>query len=388
MDKKPRIEQLANEISGYFSSIILFLALATFGVWLALSGSFEHSLVVAISVVVIACPCALGLATPVATLVGIGRAAKRGILFKEASYLESIAKCDSVVLDKTGTITKGKPEVIKQSYKMDFDKKLLYSLVSLSSHPVSQGIKELLKNEQITTEYELEEVKTIEAKGVKAKYNGLELAAGNRAFMLELGLTCKEEFEEYTQLYFALDKKIVAVFGLQDKPRDGAKETISFLKKSGLKVVMLTGDNEKVAQKIAQEVGIEKVKSGLLPIEKAEFIRQLKDEGKKVVMVGDGINDTLALSNSQVAITLGSGTDIAVNVSDVVLMNESFEGLKEVFQISKNTFNIVKQNLAFSILYNVITIPLAMAGYVIPLVAAISMSFSSLIVVTNSMRIK
>jgi Cu+-exporting ATPase len=271
---------------------------------------------------------------------------------------------------------------------MDFDKKLLYSLVSLSSHPVSQGIKELLKNEQITTEYELEEVKTIEAKGVKAKYNGLELAAGNRAFMLELGLTCKEEFEEYTQLYFALDKKIVAVFGLQDKPRDGAKETISFLKKSGLKVVMLTGDNEKVAQKIAQEVGIEKVKSGLLPIEKAEFIRQLKDEGKKVVMVGDGINDTLALSNSQVAITLGSGTDIAVNVSDVVLMNESFEGLKEVFQISKNTFNIVKQNLAFSILYNVITIPLAMAGYVIPLVAAISMSFSSLIVVTNSMRIK
>jgi Cu+-exporting ATPase len=388
MDKKPRIEQLANEISGYFSSIILFLALATFGVWLALSGSFEHSLVVAISVVVIACPCALGLATPVATLVGIGRAAKRGILFKEASYLESIAKCDSVVLDKTGTITKGKPEVIKQSYKMDFDKKLLYSLVSLSSHPVSQGIKELLKNEQITTEYELEEVKTIEAKGVKAKYNGLELAAGNRAFMLELGLTCKEEFEEYTQLYFALDKKIVAVFGLQDKPRDGAKETISFLKKSGLKVVMLTGDNEKVAQKIAQEVGIEEVKSGLLPIEKAEFIRQLKDEGKKVVMVGDGINDTLALSNSQVAITLGSGTDIAVNVSDVVLMNESFEGLKEVFQISKNTFNIVKQNLAFSILYNVVTIPLAMAGYVIPLVAAISMSFSSLIVVTNSMRIK
>lgn len=387
LDKKPKIEQLANNISGYFSTIILVLALFTFGGWYFFTGSFETSLVVAISVIVIACPCALGLATPVATLVGISKAAKKGILFKEATFLESIAKCDTVVLDKTGTITTGKPRVIQSKYYKEFDEAILYSLVSNSTHPISQGVLQFFEEKNFGM-YGLKDVKTIEAKGIKAIYKEQVIAAGNQNFMNELGLEVNGSFESCSMLYFAIDSEIVAMFGLEDTPRVGAKESIEYLKSIGLSVVMLTGDNLKVAQNIAAEVGIQSYKAELLPMDKSEYIQQLRSKGKRVVMVGDGINDTLALANSEVAITLGSGTDVAVNVSDVVLVNDSFESLQEVFALSLRTFTAVKQNLAFSILYNVVTIPLAMAGFVIPLVAALSMSLSSLIVVGNSMRIR
>ncbi|WP_037940247.1 heavy metal translocating P-type ATPase [Sulfurospirillum arcachonense] len=387
MDKKPYIEKLANTISGYFSSVILVLAVLTFCGWFYYTNSFESALIVAISVVVIACPCALGLATPVATLVGISKAAKKGVLFKEATFLETIAKCSTVVLDKTGTITNGTPKVVSSFIQESFDKSILYSLVCLSTHPISKGVKEFLTDEKLSF-YDLDDVKTVEAKGIKALYKGKYIYAGNLVFMKENGFTCKENANSYSHLFVVYDSIEVAQFSLQDLPRDGALKTIEYMKKSGLKVIMLTGDNEQVAKKIADEVGISEYKSSLLPQEKAEYIANLRKSGEKVVMVGDGINDTLALANSEVAITLGSGTDVAVNVSDIVLINDSFEGLKTVFEISKSTFSKVKQNLAISILYNVITIPLAMAGFVIPLIAALSMSFSSLIVVGNSMRIK
>jgi Cu+-exporting ATPase len=383
MDKKPRIEKLANTISGYFSSVILVLALLTFGAWYFYTHSFEQALIVAISVVVIACPCALGLATPVATLVGISRAAKKGVLFKEATFLETIAKCSTVVLDKTGTLTNGKPKVVDSFIQYSFDKSILYSLVSLSTHPISKGVKEFLGDMRLV---ELEEVLVVEAKGIKAKYKNEQIFAGNSAFMRENGFICKEIKQTNSVLHVAYKNDIVASFYLEDKLRVGAKETIDYLKRNGLKIVMLTGDNEKVAKKIANEVGIDEYKAELFPQDKAEFITDLRNQGERVVMVGDGINDTLALTHSEVAITLGSGTDVAVSVSDIVLMNDNFEGLQLVFEISKNTFKRVKQNLAISILYNVITIPLAMAGFVIPLVAAFSMSLSSLIVVGNSMR--
>ena len=384
MDKKPRIEKLANTVSGYFSSIILVLSLLTFGVWYFYTDSFEQALIVAISVVVIACPCALGLATPVATLVGISRAAKKGVLFKEATFLETIAKCSTVVLDKTGTLTNGTPKVVDSFIKDDFDKSILYSLVSLSTHPISKGVKEFLGDEVGLVE--LEDVLAVEAKGIKAKYKNENIFAGNTLFMKENGFTCKDLKETSSVLHVAYKKEIVASFALEDKLRNGAIDTIEYLKKSGLKVIMLTGDNKKVAKKIADKVGIKEYKADLFPQNKAEFITNLRNQGERVVMVGDGINDTLALTNSEVAITLGSGTDVAVSVSDIVLINDDFQGLKTVFKISKNTFSKVKQNLTISILYNVITIPLAMAGFVIPLIAAFSMSLSSLIVVGNSMR--
>jgi Cu+-exporting ATPase len=387
MDKKPKIEKIANQISGYFSTAILFFSILTFIGWFYYSGSFEKALVVAISVIVIACPCALGLATPVATLVGLSRGAKKGVLFKEATLLESIAKCDTVVLDKTGTITYGEPRVLEANLKEGFDVALLYSLVSLSTHPISKGVKAYL-DKQNPTLYELDNIKVIEAKGLKATYKGRVIIAGNEAFLIEEGVKIKSDKSDKSLLHVAYDGEFIGTFYLEDSLRDGALETISYLKSRGLRVIILSGDNKKVVEDIAEKLGIKEFKALMLPQDKANFISNLRKDGAKIVMVGDGINDTLALSSSEVAITLGSGTDIALSVSDVVLIDDSFYGLKNVFSISDATFKNIKQNLAISVLYNTITIPLAMAGYVIPLVAALSMSLSSLIVVGNSMRIR
>ncbi len=387
MNKKPKIQKIADVISGYFSTAILLLAVATFAFWYFDGSSFERSLIVAISVIVIACPCALGLATPVSTLVGLGLGAKRGILFKEASFLETMAKCDMLMLDKTGTITEGKPKIIEKRYLKEFDKSLLYSLVKNSTHPISKAIAKYFEEEEEARVVELTDIKTIEAKGICAKYKGNILYGGNQNLLKENGIDFKEDFAQFSQFYFALNSEVVAVFGLEDTPRDEARENIEAIKKLGIKVAMLTGDNIKVAKKIADAVGIENVHASLLPNEKANMIEDARNSGNRVVMVGDGINDALALSKSEIAITLGSGTDVALNVSDVVLMNSSFNSLYHAFLISKKTYITIRENLILSAIYNSITIPLAMAGYVIPLFAALSMSLSSLLVIGNSMRI-
>ncbi len=386
MNKKPKIEKIANVVSGYFSSAILILAAGTFLFWYFGGSSFEHSLIVAISVIVIACPCALGLATPVSTLVGLGLGAKKGILFKEASFLETMAKCNILMLDKTGTITEGRPNIVEKTYIKEFDESLLYSLVKNSTHPISRAIAESLKSRGFGL-VNLEDIKTVEAKGIKAKFGDISLYGGSQKLLKENGISCRDFYSEYSQFYFAINSEVVAVFALEDIPRDDAKKRIKEIRKMGIEVEMLTGDNEKIARKIADEVGIEQVYSSLLPNEKAEIVQKARDSGKKVVMVGDGINDALALSKSEIAITMGSGTDIAINVSDVILMNNSFDSLYHAFLISRKTYKTIKENLALSFIYNSITIPLAMAGYVIPLFAALSMSLSSLIVIGNSMRI-
>ncbi len=385
MNKKPKIQKIADVISGYFSTAILLLAVATFAFWYLDGSSFERSLIVAISVIVIACPCALGLATPVSTLVGLGLGAKRGILFKEASFLETMAKCDMLMLDKTGTITEGRPKIIEKRYLKEFDKSLLYSLVKNSNHPISKAIARYF--EQETEVLELTDIKTIEAKGISAKYKGYTLYGGNQSLLKEHGIDFKEDFAQFSQFYFALNSEVVAIFGLEDTPRDEARQNIEAIEKLGIKVAMLTGDNMEVAKKIADAVGVERVYASLLPKEKADIVEKARGSGSRVVMVGDGINDALALSKSEIAITLGSGTDVALNVSDVVLMNNSFSSLYYAFLISKKTYRTIRENLILSAVYNSITIPLAMAGYVIPLFAALSMSLSSLLVIGNSMRI-
>ena len=385
MNKKPKIQKIADVVSGYFSTAILLLALATFAFWYFDGSSFERSLIVAISVIVIACPCALGLATPVSTLVGLGLGAKRGILFKEASFLETMAKCDMLMLDKTGTITEGKPKIIEKRYLKEFDRSLLYSLVKNSTHPISKAIAKYFEEEAKVLE--LTDIKTIEAKGICARYKGVVLHGGNQSLLKENGIDFEEDFAQFSQFYFAINGEVVAIFGLEDTPRDKARENIEAIKKLGIKVAMLTGDNMKVAKKIADAVGIERVYASLLPNEKADIIEDARNSGSKVVMVGDGINDALALSKSEIAITLGSGTDVALDVSDVVLMNSSFDSLYYAFLISKKTYITIRENLVLSAIYNSITIPLAMAGYVIPLFAALSMSLSSLLVIGNSMRI-
>lgn len=390
MHQKPRIEKLANRISGYFSLTIFMLALSTFGFWFYGSGSFEKALIVSISVIVIACPCALSLATPVATLVGLSLGVKRGILFKEAGFLETMAQCDTLVLDKTGTLTKGEPEVVAHLYFEPFDFSLLYALVSASNHPISKGVKQFLQKSQNALHVRtLEAIKTQEAKGMHAHYEGHSLVGGNVAMLEQRGISIDlpASFETLSQYCFAIDGRVVALFGLKDGLRSDAKESIEALHHLGIKTLILSGDHPRITADIAREVGIKDFLAGLLPHEKAAHIEQLRKEGHRVVMVGDGINDTIALSKSEIAIAMGSGADVAIDVSDVVLSQEGLKGLYEAFVIARKTLRIVKENLLFSLAYNLLTIPLAMSGYVIPLVAALSMSLSSLVVVGNAMRI-
>ena len=385
--KKPKIEQMANRLSEWFSSVILGLSLITFLVWWFLGSGFELSFMVAISVIVIACPCALALATPVATLVGLSLGANRGILFKEAAQLETMAKVDTLVLDKTGTITVGKPEVINENIYKDFNKNILYSLVKSSRHPVAKGIANHLKLDENIDEYILDDYTQIPASGISAKYNKSKILGGNLKLLVDNGL--ESEFEsDNTLFYFSVDDSIVAIYELRDSIKDNAKELVTNLNNKGISVVMLTGDHANTAKRVALEVGITQYESEQTPEDKSKYIENLHTQDKVVVMVGDGVNDILALAQADIGIVMGSGSDIAVDVGDVVLLDDSLRSLEDSFKISRTTFGLIKQNLGISLVYNAITVPLAMTGYVIPLVAAISMSVSSLLVVGNSMRIR
>jgi P-type Cu+ transporter len=384
INKKPKIEQLANKLSQHFSSVILFLSLLTFISWLLLDYGFEESLMVGISVIIIACPCALGLATPVATLVGINLGAKKGILFKEAAHIETMAKANVLVIDKTGTLTIGKPEVVQEKIYREFDKSLLFSLVKGSNHPISKGITKYIG---ILDENVLSTFKQIPGKGILAEHNGNLLLGGNKDLMNEYNIECEHE-NENSIFYFAINKEVVATYELQDKIRQGASELIQHLNKQNIETIMLTGDHKKSAYNVAKKIGIQNVNYSLSPKDKLEFINELHRNDKVVVMVGDGVNDILALAKSDIGISMGSGSDIAVQVSDIVLLNDTLISLDDAFKISHTTFNLIKQNFALSFLYNAITIPLAMGGFIIPLIAALSMSASSLLVVGNSLRIK
>ena len=385
MSKKPRIEQLANRLSEYFSSTILIFSLITFLLWWLWPHDFDRAFMVGISVIIIACPCALALATPVATLVGLGLGAKRGILFKEAAQLETMANIDTVIFDKTGTLTEAKPKVIKTHWiDESVDKRLIYALCKSSKHPISKGVAKYLNLDETLS---LDEVNTITAKGIAGRYKEKLLLGGNARLMSENGVTCKHDIQN-SAFYFAIDSQIKAIFELKDTLKEDAKESIEYLKKESLNIIILSGDSRKVVQEISSELGIDKFESEMTPKSKFEYLEKLQSSGEKVMMVGDGVNDILALSGADIGIAMGSGSDIAIDVSDVVLMHDSLTSLSEAYKISKTTYRLIKQNLALSLVYNGITIPLAMSGYIIPLVAAVSMSVSSLLVVANSMRIR
>ncbi|WP_321468646.1 heavy metal translocating P-type ATPase [Halarcobacter sp.] len=405
LSSKPEIEYKANEISKGFTLTIISLSILTFIVWYFFgidlgfdydnTNHFEKSFIVAISVIVIACPCALALATPIASLIGISELAKKGLLFKEAKFIETMAKADTLVMDKTGTITKGELKVKKARILDNNIHKLnlMYSLLDSSTHPISKSVKKYLANKYSNLELKnIYDVKSVQAKGVVGKYKNIEdktfhLLGGNIELLKENRINYN--FDSSSSVYiFAINRKVIATFELEDEIREDAKDLIDSIKQSGLNIVMLTGDNESVAKKVAAKVGIKSVVSGIDPIGKANYIKKLKSEGKTVVMAGDGINDSVALASSDLSIAMGNSADITISVSDIVLLNSSLSSLKYAFIISKRTYKFIKQNLLLSLIYNSITIPLAMAGYVIPLVAALSMSLSSLLVVANSMRIK
>ena len=399
LNSKPKIQTLANNISRGFSLIILSIAFATFLVWYYLGldlgfyfedvNQFERSFITAISVVVIACPCALALATPMASLVGISALAKKSLLFKEAKFIETLASATDVVFDKTGTLTKGELSVISEKF---FDKSsenlnLLFSLADSSKHPVSLAIKAYLEKNYKPSIVAFDSVKNIEAKGLEATINGTKILGGNLDLLKDFNIDCN--FSSNNTIYaFAVDGKIIAIFELEDEIKADALELISYLKDSNINVTMLTGDNNFVATKVAKSLNITNYYSSYSPILKADFIKSLKEQNKVVVMVGDGVNDSVALANSDVAIAMGNSADISMSVSDIVLLSSKLKALKDAFVISKKTYKHIKQNLLFSLFYNAVTIPLAMLGYIIPLFAALSMSLSSLIVILNSLRIK
>ncbi|MCD4757582.1 MAG: cadmium-translocating P-type ATPase [Arcobacteraceae bacterium] len=389
LNSKPKIEDITNELSKHFSVVILSLAIATFAGWYFYEGSFENSLIIAISVIIIACPCALALATPIASLIGVSWLAREGLLFKEAKFIETFAKANTIVLDKTGTITHGKLSVVKGNYEVLNNEQLniLYSLVDSSTHPISKAIKKYLEeNFENIAHIELENIEQVDAKGLKASYNGDNIFGGNSELLEEVQINIGKEYHS-TIYHFAIGSKLLVTFELEDTIKEDAKETIEYLHSQDIEVIMCSGDNEQIVSKVASEVGIVNYQAKMSPIDKANYISKLKDEGKIVIMAGDGVNDALALSRASIAISMGNGADISIAVSDVVILNDSLKGLEKSVYISKRTFDFIKQNLAISLVYNVLTVPIAMAGYVIPLVAALSMSLSSLLVVGNSVRI-
>ncbi len=380
-EQKPKIQEKTNELSKYFSAAILTIALLTFLGWFVYSGEFEPSFVTAVAVIIIACPCALALATPVATLAGLSSAYKKGVLFKQARYLETMAGCQTLLLDKTGTITKGAPEVKNAARIADYDASVLAGLIKDSKHPVSKALFAYLDQKQPKP---VTDMHIIEAKGIRARFEGTELIGGSKAFLQEQGINIDKDFD-MSHFIYAVEGRVVAWFELEDAVKTGARAYIQEFKDLGLDVVMVTGDNAAAAHKIAREVGIEQVYAQQSPQQKAAIVESY---GGGVIMAGDGINDSLAMSKAHIACVMGSGADVSIKVSDVVLLHSSLQNLRDAVAVSKTTLGFVKQNLGISLVYNVLTIPLAVAGYVIPLVAALSMSLSSLIVIGNSMRIR
>ena len=392
---RAEIEELANKISSHFGWAILGLCVASFIFWSVANisaWSGANAFGVAISVLVIACPCALSLATPIATLVAMGTATKRSIVFKDAKVLETLAKCDIIAFDKTGTLSKANLKVLKGQRFLPFDDGALLALASASTHPISKAVASYILEKTCTlssfNQGILENIQNIAGKGISATYKGVKIAGGSRAFVKSLGASLADDTGgSSSEYYFMYDNKLVARFFLDDELRENAKTSIKELKKMGLKVLMLSGDKQIVASKVASELGIDESHGELNPEQKALLIKELQ-KSANVVMVGDGINDILALKSANVGIAMGSGASVSVGVSDVVLLRDELKDLVFALRQAKKTFKVIKENLFISLVYNALSIPLAMAGFIIPLFAAISMSFSSLLVVLNSLRLK
>lgn len=381
LSQKPKIQELANQLASKFSITILSIASVCF-IYYLLNSTLPNALKIAVSIIVIACPCALSLATPIATVVATKIALARGILFRYTSIIENLAKCDTIVFDKTGTITKANLKVKETNYIKNFDKRVLKALAKSSKHPISKAIASHLNQQE---DIMLKDAKEIAGMGVIAKTADDKIVVGGSARLAKkMGVEIKNDDGGY---YFAIDNELLAHISVKDEIRQEAKQSIQSLKNLGLNIHMLSGDNKKEVKEIAQILEISNYKAACLPEDKAQIISELSQK-HKVLMVGDGINDTLALSKAYVAVAMGSGTDVSLSSSDVVLLGDDLRALVFAIKLAKSCMKSVKANIAFSLTYNAISVPLAAMGYVIPLVAAASMSLSSLVVVLNSLRLQ
>jgi Cu+-exporting ATPase len=396
---KAPIQQIADRVSGVFVPTVLGIASLTLISWLLLTGEVGKAVISAVSVLVIACPCALGLATPTAIMVGTGKGAENGILIKGGEHLEIGERIDTVVLDKTGTITKGQPEVTDLQVFGDWSETDLLSLAAgaeqKSEHPLGEAIYNHGKKacDEVP---EADEFQAIPGRGVAAKVKKSEVYIGTRKLLQEKGvavaeaeaLLCRLEDEGKTGMLMAVDGKLAGIIGVADVVKENSREAIRSLKEIGVRVYMITGDNKRTATAIAKQVGIEQVFAEVLPEHKAETIEELKQTGRTVAMVGDGINDAPALVAADLGMALGTGTDVAMEAADITLMSGDLMAIVYALKLAKKTMTKIKQNLFWAFIYNIIGIPIAALGLLNPIFAGGAMAFSSVSVVTNSLSLK
>ncbi|MGI6578955.1 MAG: heavy metal translocating P-type ATPase [Saccharofermentanales bacterium] len=402
---KAPIAKLADKAAGIFVPVVIGIAALATIIWLLSGQSFEFALTIGISVLIISCPCALGLATPVAIMVGTGKGASNGILIKSAEALETLHEINSIVLDKTGTITVGKPVITDIILLADLEQndflQIAASLEAPSEHPLSLAILDYAEEIGINVLPVNNFLNTL-GKGIEAIINEERYIAGNQSFMVENGLDISPTdkiFAELSQagktvLYFAEEKHLLGMVAVADPIKPNSKQAIELLHKSGIKILMLTGDNQRTAEAIGKVLGLDQVIAEVLPQEKEKMVRQIKQQGGKVAMVGDGINDAPALARADVGIAIGAGTDIAIDAADIVLMKSDLLDVVNSIELSKRTIRTIKQNLFWAFFYNIILIPVA-AGVLYlpfsivlnPMIASASMSLSSVFVVTNALRL-
>lgn len=407
-NSKAPIQKIADSVSGYFVPFVLLASVATFFVWYGyiyewsvyfLSDALLH----AVAVLVVSCPCALGLATPTAIMAGMGKGAQKGILIRNGEQLERAGKITDVVMDKTGTLTSGKPELTgilpAPGETRDSDRLLFLAAVAekRSEHPLGKALVAAASRNQESPLPDPEEFYAVPGKGVVARIDGKAILAGSKAFLQEqdVDISAAEPLEQQiqrnhgqTHVYLAENGRLIAALSLGDRLRDSATPTVAQLTAMGITVHLLTGDNRASAEQAARQVGITNVLAEVLPERKAEMVHSLKSKGRVVAMVGDGINDAPALASADVGIAIGSGTDVAVETGDIVLLQDDLVSIPEAIRLSAKTMLIIKENLFWAFIYNLAAIPFAAAGYLNPVVAAAAMGLSSVSVLLNSLRLR
>ncbi|MFC7395362.1 heavy metal translocating P-type ATPase [Scopulibacillus cellulosilyticus] len=398
---KAPIQRLADVISGIFVPIVIGIAVLTFLLWIIFvsPGNLSQALEPAIAVLVIACPCALGLATPTSIMVGTGKGAERGILFKGGEYLETTQGLNAVLLDKTGTITKGKPEVTDFLPLNKEESSMILSMVSAaeksSEHPLAQAIVDY-SDEQGIEKTKIDSFEAVPGHGIQAEVNGKSLFIGTRRLMKQENIDYASledkmsqlESEGKTAMLIAYDHEIKGIIAVADTIKESSAQAIKKMKELGIDVYMITGDNARTAHAIAEQAGIDHVFAEVLPEDKAEKVQMLQKKGMKVAMVGDGINDAPALAAADIGMAIGTGTDVAIETADITLVGGDLDHIPRAIELSRKTMGNIRQNLFWALFYNAIGIPIAAIGLLAPWVAGAAMAFSSVSVVTNSLRLK
>ena len=405
---KAPVQKLVDKIAGIFVPVVAGISILTLLIWTLLGGEngFVRGLLSMITVLVIACPCALGLATPTAIMVGIGKGAENNILIKDAEALELAHKMNAIVLDKTGTITEGKPSVKRIKWRSEGDKirgvDILFSLERLSEHPLAEAVVKHLKD--LSRTVQITNVSSLTGRGISGTYDENRYYAGSLRLINEKGIRIESDLEKFAEneeenagmvIYFADSKNVLAVMSVSDKIRKTSGDSVKKLDAMGIDVYLVTGDNQKTAETVARQCGITRFRAGMMPSEKADFIKQLQQQGKIVGMAGDGINDSLALATADVSIAMGKGSDIAIDAAKMTIIGNDLSAIPSAIRLSRNTVRTIRQNLFWAFIYNVIGIPIAAGilypvnGFLLnPMIAGAAMALSSVSVVSNSLRLR